>query len=305
MKRFFSPHYVLFSARLARKAFFLKKKFKNKSPLSAIKELDHCKSRSYNYTKINQYLALSYFDYQTCINYYQSTSNHITVEIIKALVYYNTTDRVDHFFIEMVDNILDQYASIDSLYCAFNFSLKDKQYTFKETFLSGIVQGKAISLLVRAYIVTKDEKYKTLAQKSIEACKIPIAENGAFRKVNGLSWVEEYPDLEKPSMVLNGHLFLLVGLIDYSTFVSDETYDRFLADLLDSTLMYLPHYRYGDDLLYELGRWKFCNVHYLGIMVPLFEHLYKLTNIEIFQEFQQITNKSCNWKLFNWLLEHR
>lgn len=305
MKRFFNPRYVLFSARLASKAFLLKRKYEGKSPLDVIKDLPrNIPCSSFNH--LDYYHALSYFDYTQCKRYYQAYSDHVTVDFIRALVYYNETNRQDEIFIQQVDDCLKKYAEVSESYCKFNMNFKSDIYTFKKDgFLSGIVQGKGISLLVRAYKVTGDPKYRELARKSIEACKIPIENHGAFRLVNKLPWIEEYPDLSKPSMVLNGHLFLLIGLTDYSSFTGDKQYDEYTNQLIASTLSYLPHYRHDDDLLYELGRWKFCNVHYLAIMTPLLEHVYQQTAHASFQEFAALCKRRCDWKLFYWLIKNR
>ena len=80
-------------------------------------------------------------------------------------------------------------------------------------FCSAMVQGQAISSLVRGFYLTNNEKYLECAGHALKPLFTPVKEGGAYREFAGLPFYEEYPT-KKPSMVLNGFIYTLFGLYD-------------------------------------------------------------------------------------------
>jgi hypothetical protein len=79
--------------------------------------------------------------------------------------------------------------------------------------LSCIAQGQAISVLVRAFRTTGDERYLEQAGRAVAALAQPVAEGGLLdRLADGGEFLEEYPG--RYPHVLNGCLHALVGLDD-------------------------------------------------------------------------------------------
>ncbi|XP_052715629.1 D-glucuronyl C5-epimerase B-like isoform X1 [Crassostrea angulata] len=79
---------------------------------------------------------------------------------------------------------------------------------------SAMGQGQAISLLVRAYVVSKDVKYIDAAGKALSVFDIPSYQGGITSKyLNTYEWYEEYPT-SPSSFVLNGFMYSLIGLYD-------------------------------------------------------------------------------------------
>lgn len=303
MHRFTNIQYTLFSLGMKKKELSLKSRHDSFFPYQLIEGT--LERRSINYVSLGfsqNYKAFDYFQYDQCINYYAQRPIDTVIESIKALVYWNSSQE-RATYMQMVEKILKRGESLDGkiVFPLFNDT---PRYDMPPNFVSGIAQGKVASVLIRAYIYSNDEKYLDACKSVLSAYKIPIEQGGAYRKINGYEWVEEYPDKKKPSMVLNGHLFALIGLGEYLSLVEDAALKKLYSSLLESTLTFMPHYVRGNYLLYELGRWKLCNIHYLGIMTFLFDHIYQLTGIEDFRHMREFTKTKCNWKVFDFLLNN-
>lgn len=79
---------------------------------------------------------------------------------------------------------------------------------------SAMGQGQAISLLVRAFIVSKDQKYLDAAERGLDIFEITSSEGGVVTKFAGVyDWYEEYPTTPA-SFVLNGFIYSLLGIYD-------------------------------------------------------------------------------------------
>ena len=107
-------------------------------------------------------------------------------------------------------------AETGSWLCNIHYHCTVADEDMKPPFCSAMVQGQAISALVRCFKLTNDEKYLDCAGKALKPLMTPVCEGGAYREFAGLPFYEEYPT-QKASMVLNGFMFTLFGLYDLST----------------------------------------------------------------------------------------
>lgn len=304
MHRFTNIQYVLFSLAMKRKERELGKKAFPRSPIELFKTPSEntIEVSSKNGSFQEMYVALEYFEYKQCLDYYASRPIDTVIEAIKALVYWNSgEDR--RKFVHMANTIVERGVWLEDV-LTFPLYNDSPRYNMPEYFVSGITQGKVASVLIRAYHLTHDIKYLNLCKATLKTYLLPINKGGAYRKVNGYEWIEEYPDKDRPSMVLNGHIFSLIGLGEYLCFEQDETLDKLYTSLIKSTLTFIPYYIQGQYLLYELSRWKLCNIHYLGIMTFLFKHINQMTGIDDFEKMQAFTKAKCNWKVFKFLMNN-
>ena len=140
---------------------------------------------------------------------------------------------------------------------------------------SAMAQGQAMSLLVRAYIRTKNKKYLSAALKGTHLYDVPSSEGGVLAKfADKYNWYEEYPTT--PScFVLNGFIYSLLGLYDLrmvapakESFVADRLYTtgleslRSLLPLFDTgsgSIYDLRHYTLG--VAPNLARWDYHTTH--------------------------------------------
>ncbi|XP_048775453.1 D-glucuronyl C5-epimerase B-like [Ostrea edulis] len=146
---------------------------------------------------------------------------------------------------------------------------------------SAMGQGQAISLLVRAYIASKDKKYIEAAGKALNIFDIPSSQGGITSKyLNSYSWYEEYPTTPS-SFVLNGFIYSLIGLYDLKKVATgrisekaEELFDNGMRTLKVMLLMFDT----GTGTFYDLrhitaslapnrARWDYHKVHINQILL--------------------------------------
>ena len=108
---------------------------------------------------------------------------------------------------------------------------------------SSMAQGEGISLLLRALIATKDEKYFKAATLAKEYMLIPL-EDGGTTGYDGED-VVLYEDTEDP-VILNGWIFSLWGIYDYWKYTKDPA----TGDILDRTVRTLVRQLDDFDIKY-------------------------------------------------------
>lgn len=119
---------------------------------------------------------------------------------------------------------------------------------------SAMGQGQAISLLVRAYSLTKDERYIKTAELGLEPLEIEVKNGGLTRYVEGHPFYEEYPT-NPPSYALNGFMFTLLGLYDLSYIKPDSKAGELYKEGMETLKLVLPNYDSGENRIsiYHLG----------------------------------------------------
>lgn len=119
---------------------------------------------------------------------------------------------------------------------------------------SAMVQGEAISLLVRGYHLTKDAKYLQCAEKALAPYQIPVADGGLLESFMGMPFYEEYPT-KTPSLVLNGFMYSLFGLYDLSCMdcFGCDTAKKLFDDGIQTLEKILPMYEGGYCSRYDLA----------------------------------------------------
>jgi hypothetical protein len=247
-----------------------------------------------------EYQSLSYLSFENAQKYHTGNRS-ITQELIIALCYSNeclTNNNLDLEYLIKLATSIQEKAIISESSMIFFLEKPYDRFDLTGKYYSGIVQGKAASLFLRCFIITKDKKYKEWARKCLTSCMKSISEGGVLVSLpNKNIWVEEYPS-PKPSMVLNGFLFYIIGLAEYMGLDEDLELREILESCLKSVLVWMPNYKIKNDLLYSMYRWNLCNVHYTAIMKYQFEHLYNLTMIPIFKEYMDFTHEITDWNTF-------
>ena len=300
MSRFFNLSYVLNTIVIKARALSLKLArgsypydyFKDKTIDSA--------SSNYILNYHDNYHSLGYLDYQKAESLH-SGNRSITQDLIVGLAYYNDLKKnqdLDKSYIIDLASKLKEKAEYSEGGMFFIFDEQYSRFDLKGRYSSGIVQGKAASFFLRCYRLTKENRFKEWAKKCLLSAWKPIEDSGCLRNLpNDHFWIEEYPS-PKPSMVLNGYLFYIIGLAEYLAIEDDPDLRSKFETSLNTALTWLPNYRLKNGLLYSMYRWSLCNVHYTGIMKYQFEHLFKLTDISIFNDYAKFCDELTDWNTF-------
>lgn len=115
---------------------------------------------------------------------------------------------------------------------------------------SGLTEGHAITLLLRAADCFDDDQYVLLAEEFYRSILTSVEEGGSLLELNGLPWIEEYVDPSAPvdglSRVFNGMAYAYFGVEAYERFVEQP----YMAQQLRESI--LENY-----LVFDIGRWSY------------------------------------------------
>ena len=149
----------------------------------------------------------------------------------------------------------------------------------KPPWISGMAQGQALSLLARAFQKTQSTRTAEVAHLAARSFCYSIKEGGVVSKSNsGALFIEE---IAHPSAIhiLNGCLYGLFGLYEYSQVFDDAEVQPVLEECLQGAVEVLPLFDMGWWSRYSLGvRWNMAPPHYHDVHIRQLRLLAALLN---------------------------
>jgi len=243
------------------------------------------------------------------IKYYRNKIQYNPTRIagyaLKLLKIYLDTRNIDFYDKFMVvSNWFINNIRVKNNYGRYEY---DEYYEdLKEPWISGMAQGQAISVLTRAYLLSRKDIYLDVANLAMNSLIQPLEEGGVLfkKKLNDrvLIFFEEVPS-KNPTHILNGNIYSMIAIYDYLT-VCDllgkepQQHDlRLIFNLSVETLkLFLP--------LYDTSYWSrydiktIASYHYHWIHIVQLEALYKLLDIKEFlfwsKKFRSYTSSKYN-----------
>ena len=227
-----------------------------------------------------------------------------------ALYYYteNLADRPDDYklFIRYADWLVDNH---DKGAYRFNVKLPYRTGIREYGHCSGLSQGQALSVLARAYYLTKDEKY---IKAGNEVYNFMIKEwdghiNGTLQTIDDVTRLHDslrpyshfvvYEEaLTNPkNHVLNGDMIALIGLYDWYSLCPDRTISqdakKRFYDGVKAIELLLPFYDYYGYSSYDIAPYTsdyivtFTSRYAHAVHICLLKVLYDLTGSKICFEY--------------------
>lgn len=200
-------------------------------------------------------------------------------------VKYTSTQEDKHrtTFLTQVEYLRNNYDVIGEDMVGFPYYFPMPLYGLEPVWYSGMAQGQVISVLARAYLLTHDESIVPLIKKANNFMLYPVLEGGTLTYTpEGNVWIEEYPSKE-PSLVLNGFMFSIFGLYDYTQlFPEDSEVYQMYSSCLKSLKESLKYYDTGSGLKYCRSLDKLASRDYMKVQVQQIKQLYLLTNDRYF-----------------------
>lgn len=169
------------------------------------------------------------------------------------------------------------------------------QYGIPKGWISGMYQGQAISLYLRAYQTFKDIHYLHTAEQIFNSFKYDYSEGGFMRvDERNCLWYEEFPT-EKPSYVLNGFVYSILGILDLYR-VTGNVLAKKLWDSSVSTLeQNLHRYDVWYWSVYDQMKEQLVSYYYQkNVHIPLMKIMYGLTQKDIFLFYATKWEKNLN-----------
>ncbi len=117
---------------------------------------------------------------------------------------------------------------------------------------SAMTQGEGISVLVRAFLITKEQKFLDAAGRALRPMQKTLDKEGTCWIVPEGFILEEVPT-EGYRSVLNGWIFALFGLYDYLLIEDSSEVRNILEGSLSALVALLPSYDAGYWSYYDLS----------------------------------------------------
>ncbi len=162
------------------------------------------------------------------------------------------------------------------------------EFGLNKEWFSSMAQGEAISVLTRAYSITKNEKYIRTAEDAILMFDIPVKQGGLLNFFKNLPVFEEYPSEINTVAVLNGTIFALFGLFDLLLLVNSSKAKQLFDTGIESLKQILPYYDTGywcRYYLFDYPKEYLASYTYMCLVYEQLESLYYITNDDIFIEY--------------------
>ncbi|HWR38206.1 MAG TPA: D-glucuronyl C5-epimerase family protein [Patescibacteria group bacterium] len=109
------------------------------------------------------------------------------------------------------------------------------------TWISGLLQGQTLSLMLRMYQVTGDEQYRNTAELMYESYKLPH-EQGGFVSKNGKDLYFDECVSEPATHIVNGHIYAVMGLLDYWRVYRKPETENMLKESIETVERNLARY---------------------------------------------------------------
>ena len=135
-------------------------------------------------------------------------------------------------------------------------------YGSKAPWHSALAQSRGASVLLRAFLLTGETRFRDGALEALSLFDTPIGDGGfvARHPRVGVAYLEEYP--AEPKGVLNGFLASLFALWEVGRWLDDAVCRERFARYVESAARMLPCYTTSWWTLYDLDpEWPLPNVH--------------------------------------------
>lgn len=219
-----------------------------------------------------------------------------------ALEHYETYNR-NHDRVYLQKFLNDSNWLVENAVSYGNFSILEYHffwptYNMEPPWRSGMAQGQALEVLIKAHDITNDKKYLETAKSLLNAFFVEVKDGGVtYKTPNEGWWYELYASPEGvESRVLNGQTFALLGIYKYFQYTNDPSakylFDQGIIALKET----LPRYEYaggGQYSTYDILNntipatplYHFVQTTHLG-------ELYNITGEAVFERYYE------NWTNF-------
>lgn len=146
---------------------------------------------------------------------------------------------------------------------------------------SSMAQGEGASLLARAYVETKEDKYLSAGKKAVDFMLKPIKEGGTAEETDEGLVLYEYPG--KPA-VLNGWIFSSFGLLDVWKMTGDQKYKDAWEKTLNGIKANTHRFDTGHWSLYDWGG-KYTSPFYHSLHIAQLQALDKISPDDVWKDY--------------------
>ena len=157
----------------------------------------------------------------------------------------------------------------------------------KAPWISGLGQGEGMSVLVRAYVLTGEERFLRQAQEAFLPMTRPVDEGGVRTTLHdGSFFIEEYPQRD-PVHVLNGFLSAVFGVADLHRVRPTDQTGAVLEACWDTLARNIGCWDLDGWSAYDLhnlggpGPRNYCTATYQSAHVALLRHAHRRSRRQV------------------------
>jgi heparosan-N-sulfate-glucuronate 5-epimerase len=221
-------------------------------------------------------------------SYIGEQRNAVTISQV-ALRYYEEYEKGDEscqrLFINCANWLVENSVSHDD-YAILEYRFDWPRYNMTSPWRSGMAQGQALQVLIRAHNISNDSKYLDTAKRLLNSFFVGV-ENGGVTYVTLEDgwWYEEYADEGgMEPRVLNGMMYALLGINEYYDYTKDPDakylFDQGVIALKEGLADYDANgYSYYD--VFGTPSLSYHETH-----IRQLNDLYEITNEETFKDYR-------------------
>tara|TARA_Y100001970_G_scaffold279324_1_gene386445 strand:- start:1480 stop:2454 length:975 start_codon:yes stop_codon:yes gene_type:complete len=167
----------------------------------------------------------------------------------------------------------------------FDFEYRD---TLKSPWYSGLAQGLGLSVLIRAFLETDNEKYLEAHRMAWVSMTKEIDDGGViYIDEQGQYWIEEYI-VQPPTSILNGFIWAIWGVLDTWRFLKLQDSKTLLENCYATLANNLHQYDNGYWSMYDkpnLNRDNLASPFYHKLHIIQLQILANITKNSIYAEY--------------------
>ena len=176
-------------------------------------------------------------------------------------------------------------------------------YRITAPWISGMAQGEALSVLLRAHQITNEQKYFDTALGTWKIFQVSVQDSGVISYFpDGRPIIEEYPSTAMTTGVLNGFISAIFGVYDFSQYLDDKQAEQFFLKLIVSLKHNLNRYDCGYWSYYDQKPpMRLTSKAYHRLHIAQLKALYEITGDNIFKNYadqwrRYLKSSECNLK---------
>lgn len=155
------------------------------------------------------------------LHYYPISIGQFALAVFHSWLKTNEAEKKAHF-LRIADWFYNTRIEDKNLGTYWLTDVPKPEHQIQTAWKSAFVQSRALSVMLRAWQITSDDRYLKVCKKALIPFTKDIKDGGvAIRRIEGETFYEEYV-AEYPTRVIDGHIFSLFGLYDFVRAVPPE-----------------------------------------------------------------------------------
>lgn len=226
---------------------------------------------------------------------------HISIGQYALAVFHSYLDTKDEekkaLFLRIATWFYNDRIEDDNLGVYWKTDVPKPEYDVTEAWKSGFTQSRGLSVMLRAWQLTDDDKFLQASKKALIPFTKDISEGGVAVDLDSTPIYEEYV-AAKPTRVLDGHGFCLFGIYDAVRAITpdvDEAAHQLAKSIFDKGIQGLVK-RLPD---YDMGYWMYfnlceldcypkndpCTIGYLRLVRAQLQILHQITGEKVLEDY--------------------